>query len=211
MAAKFWVWLLRFTRKQAPQAAWLGARLFAPPLGLQETIGQAAGPSTVETARLPCDGPVAFSSLYDDLHRPLGTNVSITPTYCAGVKRRLDASWNFDSSPPGTQIREGSKLLSACRVDLHCLEDLLRVPVSTKRIWMRVSDPSSSRRRISEMSKETLQFFEYVSSVEWRPRPLRLPQLAPVVESAADAFGKASTCGIGGWLRFPNGHLTHAS
>ena len=31
-------------------------------------------------------------------------------------------------------------------------------------------------------------------------------QLAPV-ESAADAFGQASACGIGGWLRFLNGRL----
>eukprot|EP00439_Symbiodinium_sp_Y106_P034037 s7679_g4.t1 len=56
------------------------------------------------------------------------------------------------------------------------------------------------------MSRETLQFLLYISSMEWRPRPLRQPKLAKV-ESAADAFGKGNECGIGGWLRFPNNQL----
>ena len=84
--------------------------------------------------------------------------------------------------------------------------DLHKVPVTTKRIWMRVADPTSSRRRLSQMSRETLQFLLYISSMEWRPRPLRQPRLARV-ESAADAFGKGNERGIGGWLRFPNNQL----
>ncbi|OLP95780.1 hypothetical protein AK812_SmicGene22018 [Symbiodinium microadriaticum] len=82
--------------------------------------------------------------------------------------------------------------------------DLAKVPVSTKRIWMRVADPSSSRRKLCPDSIDVLRFFKHHSSVEWRPRPLRPPALV-AVETAADAFGKGNQCGIGGWLRFPSG------
>ncbi|OLP90521.1 hypothetical protein AK812_SmicGene27869 [Symbiodinium microadriaticum] len=83
-------------------------------------------------------------------------------------------------------------------------DDLVKVPVSTKRI--RVADPTSSRRKLCPDSVEVLRFFHHLSSVEWRPRPLRPPALV-VMESAADAFGKGNNCGIGGWLRFPNGRM----
>ena len=147
-----------------------------------------------------------LSSVDDDLHRPLGTNVSVNPTYWAGMSNHLDEELHFTSSPPGTCITSGAKLLSARHVNLQNKLDLHKVPVTTKRIWMRVADPTSSRRRLSQMSRETLQFLLYISSMEWRPRPLRQPRLARV-ESVADAFGKGNERGIGGWLRFPNNQL----
>ncbi|CAE7294548.1 unnamed protein product, partial [Symbiodinium necroappetens] len=143
-------------------------------------------------------------TLYDDMHRPLGTNISIPPTTWPGIATHLNDKMVFISCPAGTSIRPGSTLLSARHVELRCLADLHKVPVSSKRIWMRVADPSSSRRKLSIASKETLEFFLYLSSREWRPRPLRPAPLAQV-ESAADAFGKGNDCGVGGWLRLPDG------
>ena len=99
-----------------------------------------------------------LSSVDDDLHRPLGTNVSVNPTYWAGMSNHLDEELHFTSSPPGTCITSGAKLLSARHVNLQNKLDLHKVPVTTKRIWMRVADPTSSRRRLSQMSRETLQF-----------------------------------------------------
>ena len=145
-----------------------------------------------------------LSSLYDDMHRPLGTNVSINPTSWMGIGSHLDEELRFTTSPPGTAISAGAKLLSARHVDLHTKADLVKVPVSTKRIWMRVADPTSSRRKLCPDSIDVLRFFQHLSSVEWRPRPLRPPTLVQV-ETAADAFGKGNHCGIGGWLRFPSG------
>ena len=147
-----------------------------------------------------------LSSLYDDRHRPLGTNVSISPTFWAGISSHLDEELLFTSSPPGTAIRQGAKLLSARHFDMQTKADLVKVPVSTKRIWMRVADPSSSRRKLCPDSIDVLRFFKHLSSVEWRPRPLRPPALV-AVETAADAFGKGNNCGIGGWLRFPSGRM----
>ena len=143
-------------------------------------------------------------TLYDDMHRPLGTNVSISPTLWPGIATHLNDKLVFTSCPTGTSIHPGSTLLSARHVELKRLDDLHKVPVSSKRIWMRVADPSSSRRRLSTASKETLEFFLYLSSREWRPRPLRPPPPANV-ESAADAFGKGNDCGVGGWIRFLDG------
>ena len=112
----------------------------------------------------------------------------------------------FSSSPPGTSVTKGAKLLSVRHINIESKSDLQKVPVTTKRIWMRVADPSSSRRRLSVISRETLEFFCYLSSREWRPRPLR-PAPLSLVSSAADAFGKGNDCGVGGWLRFPNGTM----
>ncbi|CAE7304798.1 unnamed protein product [Symbiodinium sp. KB8] len=143
-------------------------------------------------------------TLYDDMHRPLGTNVSIPPTLWPGISNHLNDKLVFTSCPTGTHIQPGSTLLSARHVELKCLKDLHKVPVSSKRLWLRVADPSSSRRKLSQASRETLEFFLYLSSREWRPRPLCPPTPANV-ESAADAFGKGNDCGVGGWIRFSGG------
>ena len=144
-----------------------------------------------------------LSSLYDDMHRPLGTNVSVNPTFWAGIASHLDEELRFTTPPPGTAISKGATLLSARHFELHTKADLAKVPVSTKRIWMRVADPTSSRRKLCTDSIDVLRFFQHLSSTEWRPRPLRPPALV-AIESAADAFGKGNNCGIGGWLRFPS-------
>ncbi|CAE7042088.1 unnamed protein product [Symbiodinium sp. CCMP2592] len=145
-------------------------------------------------------------TLYDDMHRPLGTNVSISPVVWPGIHSYLDDKLRFTGSPPGTGISPGSTLLSARHKLLKSKEDLALVPVSTKRMWLRVTDPTSSKRRLSESSRETLAFFAHLSSRDWRPRPLRPPPTSSV-ESAADAFGKGNDCGVGGWLLLPSGRL----
>ncbi|CAE7785030.1 unnamed protein product [Symbiodinium sp. CCMP2592] len=145
-------------------------------------------------------------TLYDDMHRPLGTNVSISPVVWPGIHSYLDDKLRFTGCPPGTGISPGSTLLSARHKPLKSKEDLALVPVSTKRMWLRVTDPTSSKRRLSESSRETLAFFAHLSSRDWRPRPLRPPPTSSV-ESAADAFGKGNDCGVGGWLLLPSGRL----
>ena len=147
-----------------------------------------------------------LSSIYEDMHRPLGTNISVSPTAWPRLADFLDDNLRFTLSPPGLGICAGSTLLSARHISLQCKADLAAVPISSKRIWVRVSDPTSSRRRLSLESRETLEFFVHLSSSEWRPRPLRGPPNATAT-SAADAFGKGEDCGVGGWLQFPSGRL----
>ena len=144
------------------------------------------------------------------MHRPLGTNVSSSPAVWPCIANHLSDQMTFTSSPPGLSIQPGCALLSARHVDLKCPADLHKVPISSKRIWMRVSDPTSSRRKLSNASRETLEFFLYLSSREWRPRPVRPPPLASL-ESAADAFGKGDQCGVGGWLKLAGGQTAWLS
>ena len=87
--------------------------------------------------------------------------------------------------PRGTDIPVDSTLLSARRKSLHSQADLRLVPISSHRMWLRIADPSSSRWKLSEPSKEMLHFLG----------------VALASESAADAFGEGSACGVGGWLR----------
>ncbi|CAE7270674.1 unnamed protein product [Symbiodinium sp. CCMP2592] len=135
-----------------------------------------------------------------------GGGIYSLPDWSMGIHTYLDDKLRFTGTPPGTSISEGSTLLSARHKTLHSKNDLALVPVSTKRMWLRVTDPTSSKRRLSEASRETLSFFAHLSSREWRPRPLRPPPTSSV-ESAADAFGKGNDCGVGGWLRLPGGRL----
>ncbi|CAE7366495.1 unnamed protein product, partial [Symbiodinium sp. CCMP2456] len=127
-------------------------------------------------------------------------------TLWAGIGSHLDEELRFTSPPPSTVVSKGAKLLSARHVDLLTKADLCKVPVSTKRIWMRIADPTSSRRKLCQDSVAVLRFFQHLSSVEWRPRPLRPPALV-AMETAADAFGKGNQCGVGGWLKFPSGRM----
>ena len=72
-------------------------------------------------------------------------------------------------------------------------------------MWLRVADSTSSKRRLSEENRETLEFLAHLASAEWRP-PLRIPS-SSAVSSAADAFGKGNDWGVGGWLHLPSGQL----
>ena len=138
--------------------------------------------------------------LYDDMRRPSGTAYSVDPSDWPCLSAHLSDSLRFVSAPPGTSIPVGSTLLSARHTELKCKSDLRLVPVSSRRIWLRVADPSSSRRKLSEPSREMLRFLLRWCRNPWPWRPLALPPALPF-ESAADAFGEGDACGVGGWLR----------
>ena len=138
--------------------------------------------------------------LYDDMHRPLGTAYSVDPSEWPCIAAHLSDSLQFISTPRGTSIPVGSSLLSARHTNLKTKADLRLVPISSRRVWLRVADPSSSRRKLSEPSREMLRFLLWWCKHPWPWRPLALPPVLPF-ESAADAFGEGDACGVGGWLR----------
>ena len=76
--------------------------------------------------------------LYDDMRRPLGTSYSMDPSEWSSLPAHLSDSLRFLSTPRGTNIPVGSTLLSARRKSLSCKADLWLVPISSRRIWMRV-------------------------------------------------------------------------
>ncbi|CAE7464795.1 unnamed protein product, partial [Symbiodinium pilosum] len=99
--------------------------------------------------------------IYADANRPLATNHSIAPGDWPGLALYLNDSLIFVATPPGTSITPGSRLLEARHMALSSKKDLAKVPTS-KRIWMRVTDPSTTRRKLSASSRESLAFW-----LEW--------------------------------------------
>ena len=96
--------------------------------------------------------------LYDNMRRPLGTSFRAGPSEWPSLSAHLSDSLRVVSTPRGTDIPVGSTLLSARHKSLSCKADLRLVPISSRRIWMRIADPASSRRRLSGPSVEMLQF-----------------------------------------------------
>ena len=142
-------------------------------------------------------------TLYHDKARPLGSNFSLPAAAWQQLPSCLQADMTFCKTPPGTSIKLGSKLLSVRHVDLLCKADLVKVRVSGKRLWARIADPSTGKRKLSGSSRAFLLFWK-----DWclRPqvyRPLAPARYWPNVSLAADACAHGSHIGIGGWVQFP--------
>ena len=145
--------------------------------------------------------------LYADANRALATNHSIAPGDWPGLALFLNESLTFTSTPPGTSITPGSRLLEARHMALSSKRDLAKVPAS-KRIWMRISDPSTAHRKLSVSSKESLTFWLTWCDLPPWFFPLQKPPPAPVLLAAADARADGGIIGIGGFIRWSDGPCT---
>ena len=81
--------------------------------------------------------------------------------------------------------------------------DLAKVPLTSKRVWMRVSDARSVKRKLSDQSRRFLRFWQ-----QWATSAPCLRSLSSIPRDvdcvlAADAFAHGSQIGIGGFLQFP--------
>ena len=92
------------------------------------------------------------------------------------------------------------ELLEARHVPIASNKDLLKVPVTSKRLWIRVADPTTSRRKLSQASLLFLQYWKQLSTRPSRLRSLRHPP-AWDVEAAADERGSGTHLGVGGYFR----------
>ena len=138
--------------------------------------------------------------LYADLHDHPATNYSIDPGSWPRLSEHLSSQMIFTSQPPGTRIPVGGHLISARHQELKSLDDLSKVRITDKRIWMRIKDPTSDKRILSVSSKRILNilltWLNHVSPyVLLRPKPL-CTGLA-----AADAYAQGPNCGIGGFIQ----------
>ena len=145
-----------------------------------------------------------LSSLYADLHRPPATNFSMDPTNWHSLHEYLDEHMRFVRSPPGTGIPVRAKLLSARHRDIRCKADLLKVPLTSRRVHMRIQDPGHPQRTISPQSKSFLLFWEQWCLQSPATQLLHLPARPSNVEMAADECAQGSKIGIGGYIKLPN-------
>ncbi|CAE7771724.1 unnamed protein product [Symbiodinium sp. CCMP2592] len=142
--------------------------------------------------------PVMKSMLhtfYHDLYSPAATNYSIPPERWHEIARYLSPDLQFTVTPPGTGIPLGSKLLSARHQDLHSLQDLEKVRVSDRRVWLRVSSQNSKKRKLCLNSLRIPGIFEHWLLHMSPFRSMRQPA-TPLFDARADASAKGSHCCI---------------
>lgn len=144
--------------------------------------------------------------LYSDLHKAPATQYSVDPGFWINTISCLDDALQFTARPMGTAIPMGSKLLSVRHQPVQTLSDVRNCRLSERRIWIRVWDPTSSRRNLSPDSQRVLTIFNHWLQLG---SPIMSMYPKPVFsgESAADACAHDSLCQIGGYVKLSNGEL----
>ena len=137
---------------------------------------------------------------YSDLYAIPATHFSIDYGDWHFLVSSLNDDMTFRQRPKGTAIPIGGTLLSVRHQSVSSLSDLQALRLSDKRIWMRIRDPQSNRRHISEASLRILGLFESWLQALSPMRPLT-PKRYWNGECAADACAAGVTCQIGGFLK----------
>lgn len=137
--------------------------------------------------------------LFRDLHSIPATQDSLDPSQLLEFRNSLNEDLIFTSKPPGTAIPPGSKLLEMRHKTIHTLEDIRHVFLSDKRLWVRVRDPESSKRKLCEDSVRMLA--HYKDWIRFLP-PLRTmwPKQIWPHTAAADACAHGDVAQIGGFI-----------
>ena len=137
--------------------------------------------------------------LFRDLHSIPATQYSLDPSQSLEFRNCLNTDLIFTAKPPGTAIPPGSKLLEMRHKTINSLEDVRHVFLSDKRLWVRVRDPESSKRKLCEDSVRMLA--HYKDWIRFVP-PLRTmwPKQIWPHTAAADACAHGDIAQIGGFL-----------
>ena len=140
--------------------------------------------------------------LYKLFFSPGASHFSVGPNHWLEVKDCLRQDLRFFRTPPGTAIPVDSKLLSIRHKELASLADLDKIFVQDKRLWLRVVNPKSSRRRLSKDPLRVLLNFQ--EWLQWAP-PFRVMHWVPVVrmQALADASAAGSSTTLQGFVQHP--------
>ena len=138
--------------------------------------------------------------LYADMYKAPATLFSVDPGYWLTTLACLSDSLHFTVRPVGTAIPVGGTLLSVRHQPVHSLEEVRNCRLSEKRIWLRILDPTSSKRSISPSSQRILNMYQ-----EWLQHALPFISMNPKTvwngEAAADACAHGNSCQVGGFLK----------
>ena len=132
--------------------------------------------------------------LFGDLHKPPGTQYSVDPGYWPITVSCLTDNLMFSTRPAGTAIPAGSKLISVRHQPVTTLQDVHNARLTEKRIWIRVMDPTSSRRNISLDSKRVLSTFRH-----WLQHSPPLRSLYPMIPWQGEAAADACASHVSNW------------
>ena len=138
--------------------------------------------------------------LYRSLNTIPATHYSVEPDNWGGIVACLSDKLVFVRQPQGTAVPVGATLLSVSHQAVGCLTDLSRVRIPHKRIWLRIVNPHSTKRRLDSDACRTLHLFQ-----DWLGKLPPVQVLRPKPrwhgDALADACAHGSECQIGGFLR----------
>ena len=140
-------------------------------------------------------------TLYGDQARHVATSYSISPDSWAEMLECLSESGVFLSVTPGTSFPLGGRLLSIRHQDVRTKAEVAKVRLTGKHIWLRVTDPTDTRRRLSKTRRALLDFWSQWCDLPPLHRPRREPPRWLPAACAADACAKGSHICIGGFLQ----------
>ena len=142
-------------------------------------------------------------SLYHDLYAIPASNFSISQDNWNSIFNCVTNDLVFHTCPPQTSIPIGGKLIQVRHQPVSSVDDLYHCYLSDRRIWLRIRDPASSKRRLSNSSIRTMTMYQ-----RW------LREIPPAISiwpkqywpgiCVADAFASGSSAGIGGIVYFPS-------
>ena len=135
-----------------------------------------------------------------DLRCPPATLHSLDPHYFAELHSCVNDDLLFVKAPSGTAIPLGAKLIEVRHMPIKRRSDLSKIVLSCKRVWIRVSDPSQSKRKLSKNSVALLTFWQRWCDLPALLRPLQFTPRATLV-AAADAMGAGTNFAIGGFVK----------
>ena len=95
-----------------------------------------------------------MAPLYADLNSPLGSMRSIQPQMWPTFRKSLNKDLKTCcSSLPSLWISAGSKILEIAGRTVRCLEDIPRIPGTSKPTWFRIADPNNPFTTLSKASQ----------------------------------------------------------
>lgn len=135
---------------------------------------------------------------YRDLYSIPASLFSVNLHDWAAITSALNSDLKFVSSPIGTGIPAGGTLVSIGHSQLHSLQDVHNARLRD-RIWLRIRDPNSHKRKLSPASRRIIMLFQsWFSSLQ----PIRVlrPRIYWPGTAAADAMAHGDICQIGGFV-----------
>ena len=142
--------------------------------------------------------------LYKDLYTLPASHYSINPEHWEQMLQCISDELVFQSSPPGTAIPLHAKLIQVRHTTITCKNDLRQCPLSDRRIWLRLIDPNTSKRKLSPTTQQVLRVFD-----SWLKTVCPFISMWPKPQwtglCVADAFAAGDLAGIGGAVFFPSG------
>ena len=142
--------------------------------------------------------------MYRDLHAIPASQFSVDPGCWEDVCSCISDDMKFTRKPPFTAIPIHGQLIQVRHQPVTSKADLFACSLSDKRVWLRIRDPNSSKRKLSTSSQRVVaMYITWLSNIS--PVRTMWPKQQWTGLCVADAFASGDQSGIGGAIVFPSG------